>query len=120
METGKLGELVSIISGWESIDFLIGFLDLGGFASPQSLRSGALSRWADGMFEMIPASSKPIAMVPQLSVVPEDVNELMIIAQAFVSSQVPTYMSFAGAANSINLLLTYKESYPGRLKALRE
>jgi len=119
METGKLGELVRIVSGWESIDFLIGFLDLSGFASPQPSTSGALSRWADGMFEMIPASSKPIAMVPQLSVVPEDANQIMIIAQAFVSSQVPTYMSFAGAANSINLLLTYKESYPGRLKALR-
>jgi len=119
METGKLGELVSIVSGWESIDFLIGFLDLGGFASPQSLGSHALSRWANGMFEMIPASSRPIALVPQLSFIPKDANEQMVIAQAFVSSQVPTYLSFAGAANSIDALLTYKESYPDRLKALR-
>jgi acyl-CoA synthetase (NDP forming) len=117
MEPGKVGDLVSIVSGWESIDLLIGFLDLSGFASPQSTAPGAMSRWADGMFEMIPASSKPIAMVLQLSVVPEDANELMLIAQRFVSSQVPTYMSFAGAATSINLSLTYKESYPGRLKA---
>ncbi len=120
METGKLGELVSIVSGWKSIDFLIGFLDLGGFASPQSLRSRAMSRWANGMFEMIPASSKPVAMVPQFSLIPEDAKEQMIIAQKFVSYQVPTYMSFAGAANSINLLLTYEECYPGKLTALRE
>jgi len=49
--------------------------------------------------------------------VPQDMNELLTLAQKFVSSQLPVYISFAGAANSINMLLTYNESYPGRLKA---
>jgi len=114
MEADKLGEVFHTISRWDGIDFLIGFLDLSGFAVTQSQ---TLSRWVDGMLEASPRSSKPIAMVLQLSVVPQDMNELLILAQKFVSSQLPIYISFAGAANSINMLLTYNESYPGRLKA---
>ena len=113
MESDKLGEVVSIISRWDGIDFVIGFLDLSGFAASQTQ---TLSRWADGMLEASPRSLKPIALALQLSVVPQDMKELLTIAQKCVSSQLPIYLSFAGAANSIKLLLTYNESYPGRLK----
>jgi acyl-CoA synthetase (NDP forming) len=115
MEAGKLGEVVNIISRWKGIDFLIGFLDLSGFAG-----GAAAAQWVDGVDGMLEASrksSKPMAMVMQLGTVPEDAKAVLALSQRFIQAQLPTYLSFSGAANSINLMLTHNENRGGGLEA---
>ncbi|HEX76676.1 MAG TPA: hypothetical protein G4O12_08900 [Dehalococcoidia bacterium] len=111
VEADKLGEVVSIVSRWQGIDFLAGFLDLSGFA-----RGEMFSSWVDAMLEASQRSSKPIAIVLQVGTVPEDMQELLPLVKKFVASQLPTYLSFRGAATSINSMLTYNENHAGRLK----
>lgn len=105
IEVDKLGEVVSIISQWQGVDFIVGFLDLSGFSG-----NGGLSPWVDAMLKASQRSAKPVAMVLQLSTVPEDAEEILTLAKKLVLLQLPIYLSFRSAANSINLMLTYNEN----------
>ncbi len=109
----KLVRTTSIISRWEEIDFLIGFM------SPSRLPPGLKG----GMFEVVRgilegsrAGSKPMAMVLEPSILPEEAKEILPLIQKCVSFGVPVYYSFAGAASAISLVLSYNENRPVKLR----
>jgi acyl-CoA synthetase (NDP forming) len=117
MEPDKLGELVSTISRWEGIDFLVGFLDLTGFVGGPTSRE-----WVDGFEGMLKAAeacTKPVAIVMQLSAVPEDAQGILALSRRAVRAQFPIYLSFSGAASGIGLVLDHQEHRTGGPKARR-
>ena len=108
METKKIVKLMGIVSEWEEIDILIGFLRAG---------QGATDAWAPmfqqrvgEMLEASEAASKPLAVVLQTGISPEEVKETYAVTQKSVALGVPVYYSFADAAHSLNLYLSHKES----------
>ncbi len=112
IEIEKLVRIVSIISQWEGIDFLIGFLSPG--RVPRSIRS-KMFEIVDGILEGSRASSKPVGVVVEPSILPEPAKEILAIIQKCVSSGLAVYYSFADAANAIDIVLRHNESRPGKL-----
>jgi len=113
VEIDKLVRTVRIISQWEGIDFLIGFMSPSRAASSVSRR---MFEMVAGMLEGSRASSKPMAMVIEPSIFPEEAKSIFPTIEKCVSSGVPVYYSFASAANAISLVLSYNESHPGKLR----
>jgi len=111
VEIEKLTRTVGIISEWEGIDFLIGFLRPS-LALP-SARS-QMFEMVDIMLEVRKAGSKPVAMVLQPSILPEEAKEILPIIQKCVFSGLPVYQSFAGAANAISLVLSHCQDHPDK------
>ena len=108
LETEKLVKTIGIISEWEGIDCVIGFLMA---FSRQSLRAGGLlDRATEGILEASKAVSKPMAMMFEPRILPEEVNQVFPLMDKFVSSGLPLYYSFASAANALNLYLSYEET----------
>jgi len=56
------------------------------------------------------ATSKPVAIVLEPGILPEEAREVFSLGQKFVSSGLPVYYSFASAANAIDLVLRYNGS----------
>jgi acyl-CoA synthetase (NDP forming) len=110
MEPEKLLRTVRIVSQWGGIDFLILFLDLAWV--PLSVMD-LVHRIIDGMLAESGAALKPIAIVVQIDISPEQVEKVYSFVQKCVSSSLPIYYSFASAANAINLLLTHNEKRSG-------
>ena len=109
VEIEKLVRTTSIISRWEEIDFLIGFMSPGRL--PPALKGWAFDV-VGGMLEGSRAGSKPMAMVLEPSILPEEAKEILPLIQKCVSFGLPVYYSFAGAANAISLVLSYNENRP--------
>jgi len=112
LEPEKLLRAVHIISQWEGIDFLIWFLDLAWVPLNEMDR---MHQIIDGILAESRAALKPIAIVVQTDISPEQVKKVYSFVQKCVSSELPIYYSFASAANSINLLLTHNERRLGKL-----
>ena len=111
-EVEKLAETFSIVSRWEGIDFLIWFMRPS-LARP-SLRS-KMFEMVDGMLKGSSAGSKPMAIVLEPRILPQEVEEFLPLTQKYVSSGLPVYHSFAGAANAIRLVLSHSENQLGKL-----
>lgn len=112
----KVRKTIDIILGWEGADFLVEFL-----RSSQSTRlTDAVSqpfRKIEEHFGTRGEDSKPVAMVIEPSVVPEESRIIFSTIQECVSSRLPVYYSFASAANAINLVISHHESRPGKPEA---
>ena len=52
---------------------------------------------------------KPLVMVLELSVMPEEAEAILAAIRGAVASELPVYYSFASAANAINLVLNHTE-----------
>jgi len=113
-EPEKLLKTVHIISQWEGIDFLILFLDLAWV--PVSEMDG-MYKIIDGILAESRAALKPIAIVVQTDISPEEVKKVYSFVQKCVSSELPIYYSFASAANAIHLALIHNEKRFGKLQA---
>ncbi len=112
MNLENVSKTIDIVSRWEGIDFLVKFMRTG--------QSTQLMGLGDGSFLMMGrafvksgASSKPMAIVLEPSLLPEEAEGILASLQECVSSRLPVYYSFASAANAINLVLSYNESWPG-------
>ena len=110
-EPGNMLRTVHIISQWEGIDFLIWFLDLAWIPFNEMDR---MHRIIDGILAESRAAFKPIAIVLQTDITPEQVKKLYFFLQKCVSSELPIYYSFASAANAIDLLLSRNERRLGK------
>jgi len=109
MDPDRVNKTIDIISRWEGVDFLVKFMRTGqspmlGGIMGQSffINPGASSRDK--------APSKPVAIVLEPSVVPEEARGIFISLQECIDSQLPVYYSFGSAANAINLVLSYSEN----------
>ncbi|MFC1895796.1 CoA-binding protein [Thermodesulfobacteriota bacterium] len=107
METDKLEALVNTISRWEGVDFLVGFLDLTGFVGGPT--SSEYVAGFDGMLKAGQRCTKPVAMVMELSTVPEDAQGVVALSQMAVRSKLPIYLSFGGAARAIRSVLDCRQ-----------
>lgn len=112
MNLENVSKTIDIISRWEGIDFLVKFMRTG--QSTQLMGLGGGSFLVVGRtFAKSGASSKPVAIVLEPSLLPEEAKGILASLQECVSSRLPVYYSFASAANAINLVLSYNESRPG-------
>ena len=115
VEVDKLIRTVNIVSRWDGIDAVVGFISPG--RASLNLRS-KMVEMVEGMAEGSRAGSKPMAIVIEPSIVTEETREILPIIQRSVSSRLPVFHSFAGAANAISLLLNRNKrsrlNQPGR------
>jgi acyl-CoA synthetase (NDP forming) len=105
-EPEKLLRTVRIIAQWQEIDFLICFLELAWIPLNEMDR---MHKIIDGMLAESRAALKPLGIVAQTDISPEQVTKDYSFLQKCVSSWLPIYYSFAGAAHAINLVLTHNE-----------
>jgi acyl-CoA synthetase (NDP forming) len=106
MEPETLLRIVHIISQWEGIDFIIWFLNLAWV--PLSVMD-RMHKILDGMLTESREALKPIAIVVQADIWPEQGKKVYSFVQKCVSSELPIYYSFASAADAINLVLSHNE-----------
>jgi acyl-CoA synthetase (NDP forming) len=99
----------AILAGWDGADFLVTFVRTGQFTasriSDNQLRHLLMSRFPikQGQFP------KPVAMVIEPSIIPEEAEAILHAIRGSVSSGLPVYFSFASAATAINLVLNHAE-----------
>ena len=120
LQPENMKKTVDIISRWEGIDFIVKFIRIGQFTQPGDI-TNHLSRVIEHLSAMVKVrtDSKPMAMVLEPSILPEEEKEIFPIIQKSVSYGLPVYYSFAGAANAINLILNYNENHSGKLSTRR-
>jgi len=107
LETEKLVKAIGIISEWEGIDCIIGFLMA--FSRQSLIAGGLMSQATEGILEASKAVSKPMGMMFEPRILPEEAKELFPLMERFVSSGMPLYYTFARAANALNSYLSYEE-----------
>jgi acyl-CoA synthetase (NDP forming) len=109
-DTESVLKTFAILSGWQGADFVVLFVRTGQFTasriSDNQLRHLLMSRFPikQGQFP------KPVAMVIEPSIVPEEAEAILTAIQGSVSSGLPVYYSFASAATAINLVLSHAET----------
>ena len=99
----------AILSSWDGVDFLITFVRTGQFTTSRIsetwVQNLLMSKFSikQGLFP------KPVAMVIEPSLMPEEAEAILAAIHSSISSGLPVYYSFATAANAINLVLTHTE-----------
>jgi acyl-CoA synthetase (NDP forming) len=99
---------VSILSRWDGADFLVTFIRTGQFTTSRISEDHLnvlMSRFSvkQGLFP------KPVAMVLEPSIVPQEAEAILAAIGGCISFGLPVYYSFAAAANAINLVLNHTE-----------
>ena len=103
----------NILSRWEGTDFLVSFVRTGQFTTSRISEDHLnllMSRFSikQGLL------SKPVAMVLEPSILPNEAEAILAAIRGCISSGLPVYYSFAAAANAINLVLNHAERLPRR------
>ncbi|MFC1904740.1 acetate--CoA ligase family protein [Chloroflexota bacterium] len=111
-EIDNVVKTVGIISRWEDIDSVVGFM-VPSLLSPKVMP--LLFQMVDGMLEAHRASSKPMAMVIVPGMLPEEAQNTFPLIQKCVDSGLTVYSSYAGAAVAINLVLSHNENRLAKL-----
>ncbi len=110
-DVAKLSTTASIVSQWDDIDFIVGFLTPER-ASPGTKR--LLFNIIDGISQGSRAGSKPMGLVIEPSLRPEEASYIFPLIQRGVASGLPVYFSFDGVASAINTVLNYYENRRSR------
>ena len=103
-----------ILSRWEGTDFLVTFIRTGQFTTYRTAEDHVnllMSRFSVKQ-GMLP---KPLAMVIEPSVMPEEAKAILVAIRGAIASELPVYYSFATAANAINLVLNHTERQSKKL-----
>jgi acyl-CoA synthetase (NDP forming) len=98
----------AILSGWEGADFMVTFIRTGQFTTYRTAEEHVnllMSRFSVKQ-GMLP---KPLAMVIEPSVMPEEAEAILTAIRGAIASELPVYYSFATAANAISLVLNHSE-----------
>ena len=112
MNTDGVSKTLDIISNWEGTDFLVVFIRTGQFVQ-HGLLPARTASLAAMLFAKQGDLPKPVAMVLEPSIVPQEAEAIMTGIRGCVASGLPVYFSFAAAANAINLVLTHAENQSG-------
>ena len=108
MDTESMSRTLDIISAWEGADFLVKFVRTG-----QSAMAAGPFGQSFPMVGVISESdepcSKPVAIVLEPSILPEEAEAHFALFRECVSARLPVYYSFASVANAINLILSHNE-----------
>ncbi|HJX69021.1 MAG TPA: CoA-binding protein [Dehalococcoidia bacterium] len=103
----------NILSRWEGTDFLVSFVRTGQFTTSRISEDHLnllMSRFSIKQ-GLLP---KPVAMVLEPSILPNEAEAILAAIRGCISSGLPVYYSFAAAANAINLVLNHAERLPRR------
>jgi acyl-CoA synthetase (NDP forming) len=98
----------SILLRWEGTDFIVTFVRTGQFTTTrvsENHLNQLMSRFSIKQ-NLLP---KPMAMVLEPSILPDEAKALLDVISTCISSEIPVYYSFAAAANAINLVLNYTD-----------
>jgi len=101
----------AILSAWEGTDFLVTFVRTGQFTTSRISEDHLnllMSRFSVKQGNL----PKPVAMVLEPSVIPNEAEAILAAIRGCISSGLPVYYSFAAAANAINLVLNHAEKHP--------
>lgn len=98
-----------ILSEWEGTDFVVTFIRTGQFVLPW-LSESRIHMLVGRFWVKRDRLIKPVAMVLEPSILPQEQGAIFAAIQECTSSGLPVYYSFAAAANAINLVLTHAES----------
>ncbi len=108
LDAERTRKAFDIVSKWEGTDFVVTFIRTGQFVLPWL--SGARINMLLGRFwidrDDLP---KPVAMVIEPSVLPQEAEAILPAINECISSRLPVYYSFGAAANAIDLVLSQAE-----------
>ena len=102
-----------IISRWEGTDFIVTFVRTGQFTT-SGLSEDHLNFLMSRFSMKQGLLPKPVAMVLEPSILPNEAEAILVAIRACISAGVPVYYSFAAAANAINLVLNHAEKQSRR------
>lgn len=97
-----------ILSKWDGADFIVSFVRTGQFTTSRISEDHLnllMSRFSIKQ-GLLP---KPVAMVLEPSILPNEAEAILTAIRGCISSGLPVYYSFAAAANAINLVLNHAE-----------
>ncbi|MBI2832575.1 MAG: CoA-binding protein [Chloroflexi bacterium] len=101
-QSEKLPEVISILAQWEGVDFIIGLLRIG-FTRPGTTPEGMRQfRRLQNLLNGLKSISKPVAVVLEPIVLPEDMMEFFKISQMFTSAGIAVYYSSVSAAEALS------------------
>jgi len=103
----------SIVSGWEGADFIVTFVRTGQFTTSR-LSEDHLNLLMSRFSIKQGLLPKPVAMVLEPSILPNEAEAILVAIRGCISSGLPVYYSFAAAANAINLVLNHAEKCSSR------
>jgi acyl-CoA synthetase (NDP forming) len=104
----------AILSRWEGADFIVTFIRTGQFTTYRTAEDHVnllMSRFSVKQGQL----PKPLAMVIEPSVMPEEAEAILAAIRGAIASDLPVYYSFATAANAIDLILNQAERHFNRL-----
>jgi acyl-CoA synthetase (NDP forming) len=104
----------AILSRWEGADFIVTFIRTGQFTTYRTAEDHVnllMSRFSVKQGQL----PKPLAMVIEPSVMPEEAEAILAAIRGAIASELPVYYSFAAAANAINLVLNQAERRSSKL-----
>jgi acyl-CoA synthetase (NDP forming) len=104
----------AILSTWEGADFIVTFIRTGQFTTYRTAEDHVnllMSRFSVKQGQL----PKPLAMVIEPSVMPEEAEAILTAIRGAIASELPVYYSFAAAANAINLVLNQAERQSNKL-----
>ena len=103
----KSARTIGILSRWEEADVLVKFARTGQWVRPKDVfKNPAMF---EGFIKQGNLTGKPVAIVLEPSILPEEAEQIFACIQDCVSSRLPVYFSFASAANAIDLVLRHHD-----------
>jgi acyl-CoA synthetase (NDP forming) len=111
MNPDGIRRTLDIVSDWEGTDFVVVFIRTGQFVH-RGVVPARVASWAAALFAKQGDLPKPVAMVLEPSIVPEEAEAIWAGILGCVAAELPVYFSFASAANAISLVLTHARSRP--------
>ena len=109
MNPDGIRRTLDIVSGWEGTDFVVVFIRTGQFVH-RGVVPARVASWAAMLFAKQGDLPRPVAMVLEPSIIPEEAEAIWAGIQGCVAAGLPVYFSFASAANAINLVLTHAQN----------
>ncbi|MBW2334447.1 MAG: CoA-binding protein [Deltaproteobacteria bacterium] len=115
-ETDRVSKMIDIVSRWDEVNFAVKFYVPTMYSSITDLEK----RMKPLVYFLTKSgtSPKPTSVVIEPGVLPRETEFYEQIVKQCVSAKLPVYYSFEDAALSIDLMLRYKESNPGKLGRL--
>jgi acetyltransferase len=114
MNTEGVIRTFDILSRWQGTDFIVTFVRTGQFTTSRISEDHLnllMSRFSIKQ-GLLP---KPVAMVIEPSIMPEEAGAILAAIRSAISSGLPVYYSFAAAANAINLVSNHAEKQSEKL-----
>lgn len=110
VDSDKLVRTVETVSRWDGIDLVVGYWSPTQPSPGSSFGSDAV---ISGLLAACKASLKPMVMVIEASIEPQEQKQVFACSQKFIAAGAPVYYSFGSAARAISLVTDYYQRHRG-------